>query len=742
MMDEYSSALQQAEKDIAAFSKAPAGVDKQDDTGVGKAIEGIWAYDVSSNHVYWSDPLFDMLGMPRQESPLTMEAVMALVHPDERRGFEKVLQTSLTTGEPFEAEFKMRHRSGEYLAVQFVAKVGLDAEKKPDRISGRMICLSELRQVENSLRKARKELADVRHALDESTILSVTDRYGVITYINDALCRISQYSREELMGETLEIINSGPHPESFFTDMWDTIGSGQIWRGELKHRAKDGTFFWMDTTVVPLLDTRGEPFQFVVVRHETTRQKNSEQEIRELKQDIRQHAVNRTELKNINLAQRSEINQQGQEIREYKETEAELKKSLKREKLTKHLIQLMNRSFDPEIILEIIVRELGVFLDVDRCLVVLYRNETGEAENSRTFAQYCRSEAVQPVKEEEIPPAWKEVMEVGPREEYSSAIFNAPEPKQFPPDIQKYLKRNQVQSVFAVEIKFRRVVFGRLTLHQCRYPYTWTEAEINFLEILATHIGAALYQAKLYQQEKQARQEAEEANRQKSKVLSFVSHDFKNPLDGMKRLIDNLENDNSDILSEKHRELIGYIAEGVHQLRSMVVDILDKSRLAEGKITPVPQWIETGSFTDELKPLFSAMAAQRSIEVSIEIQPELTAIKADPTHLRQILINLLSNAVKYNRINGKAFLRLYKSEDGQSAIIEVQDTGPGIPAEKIPQLFTEYFRGDLSQSNLVEGTGLGLAFIKKLIELHGGRITVESKVGTGSLFRVILPLPR
>ncbi|HEY8272222.1 MAG TPA: GAF domain-containing sensor histidine kinase, partial [Pseudobdellovibrionaceae bacterium] len=356
------------------------------------------------------------------------------------------------------------------------------------------------------------------------------------------------------------------------------------------------------------------------------------------------------------------------------------------------------------------------------------------------FTQYCRFEAVQPVREEELPrEEWTELPKEQQAEEHPLVILNVTSPEKFPTSIKSYLKHNHVQSAFAIEIKYRRVVFGRLVLHQCSYPRIWTGQEISFLEILATHIGAALYQVKLYQQEKQAKQEAEEANRQKSKVLSFVSHDFKNPLASMKRFIDILENDKSDLLSEKHRELIEYIAEGVYQLRNMVMDILDKARLDEGRITPITEWIEVRSFIDELKPMFSSMASQRNIKVSLECQPELTALKADPTHLRQILINLVSNAVKYNRMDGEAFLRLYKSEDGQSAVIEVQDTGLGISEEKIPQLFTEYFRGDLSQSNLVEGTGLGLAFIKKLIELHGGSIVVESEVGVGSTFKVMLP---
>lgn len=459
------------------------------------------------------------------------------------------------------------------------------------------------------------------------------------------------------------------------------------------------------------------------------------------KEDTPQQMVNRTiELENINRAQSQEIGKQGQEINAQKAIAAELKKSLRREKLTKHLIQRMNRSFEPQIILEIIVQELGTFFNVDRCLIILYEKENETDKMLQLFAQYCSSDAISPIGEEEIPNAWKELLPDSPKKEQASIVLNASESKQCLSMSRPVPEKYPVQSAFITEIKYRGVAFGRLVLHQCRVPGTWTENDINFLEVLATHIGAALYQIKLYQQERQAKQEAEKANQQKSKILAFVSHDFKNPLASMKRFIEILENDKSDILSEKHRELIGYISEGVYQLHSLVIDILDKARLAEGKITPMPVWFELHSFIDDLKPMFSAMAAPRNIEVSIDIQADLSAIKADPTHVRQILINLVSNAVKYNRINGKVSVSFYKLETEQSVVIEVQDTGLGIAKEKIPQLFTEYFRSDLSQANQVEGTGLGLAFIKKLIELHGGTISVESELGTGSTFRVLLPL--
>lgn len=720
MTDEYSMALQQAQKDIQIAVSSVSKPEQRSSTEI-EIAEGLWAFDVRNNRIYWSDSLFDMLGIPKQESPLNLESLLAFIHPKDRTDFKKVIQTSLNTNDAFEVECKIRDGLGSYQTIQIVGKIYLDDRDKPTRISGRMTKIPKLRHAKNALEKATKDLADIRHALDESTILSITDRYGIITYINDALCRISQYSQEELLGETLQIINSGYHSQAFFEEIWDQIGHGQIWRGEIRNQAKDGSYFWMATTIVPLLDKEGVPFQYVVVRHDITRQKTSEEKILELSKNVGKQISQQTAaLKSINLAQ-------SQEIEEQKEIEAELKKSLKREKLTKHLIQLMNRSFNPDIILEIIVRELGTFFDVDRCIVILYKNEIEDVEGLRSFAQYCRSETIHPILENEIP--WEEWKKL-PKKYSVSESENILEP---------YLQDNQVKSAFSTEIKYRNIAFGRLVLQQCSHSRAWTEQDIDFLEILATHIGAALYQVKLYQWQKQARQEAEEANRQKSKILSFVAHDFKNPLASMKRFIDLLQNDKDDILSEKHRELVGYIAEGVQQLRNMVMDILDKARLAEGKIHPIPQWIELRSFIDELKPMFNSMASQRNVELSIDIQPALTAVKADPTHLRQILINLISNAEKYNRQSGKAFLRLYKSEDGQSVIIEVQDTGPGIPQEKIPQLFTEYFRLNLSQLNLVEGTGLGLAFIKKLIELHGGSISVESEIGVGSTFTVKLP---
>jgi PAS domain S-box-containing protein len=186
----------------------------------------------------------------------------------------------------------LESRDGCKIAVEFVSNVYRAGDRNVIQCNVRDI--TERKRAEAQQKASFREISDLKAALDEHAIVSMTDVEGRITYVNDKFCAISKYSREELLGQKHRIINSGYHPEGFFHSLWQTVTHGRVWHGEIKNKAKDGSFYWVDVTIVPFLNDQGKPQRYVAIRTDITERKAAGEKIARLNAELEQRVVERT----------------------------------------------------------------------------------------------------------------------------------------------------------------------------------------------------------------------------------------------------------------------------------------------------------------------------------------------------------------------------------------------------------------------------------------------------------------
>ncbi len=446
-----------------------------------------------------------------------------------------------------------------------------------------------------------------------------------------------------------------------------------------------------------------------------------------------------------------------------------LQKQVKQERLLNQVITQIRHTLDLPEILTTAVKEARKFLEVDRLLIYQFvknsavNSDTNEGSGHIIYEAKRTNEipSVLNVKEDEaclihIPQC---------REKYRRGMTFAVE------DIETayssshclydLLKTNHVRAKLVSPILVKGELWGLLIAHQCFTPRQWEDRERKFLAEIGEHLAVAIYQAQLFAQVQQQKNTLEQrviertqelqdamlaaqaASQSKSEFLAAMSHELRTPLTCVIGLSSTLLQwsftHTKDYISiEKQRRYLKTIQESGRHLLELINDILDMSQVEAGKfllnISEFPLNRLCYSVVNSLQE--QARTHQVNLSLDCRIPSEKNLFRADPRRVKQILYNLLGNAIKFTPAQGKVTLSVWR--ENKQVIFQIEDTGIGIPQHQLPLLFEKFQQLERTRQRTYQGTGLGLALTKQLVELHGGSISVDSIVDKGSTFTVHL----
>jgi len=229
-----------------------------------------------------------------------------------------------------------------------------------------------------------------------------------------------------------------------------------------------------------------------------------------------------------------------------------------------------------------------------------------------------------------------------------------------------------------------------------------------------------------------------EANRLKSAFVANMSHELRTPLNSIIGFGELLFHDRVPADSPQHKEFLGDILRSARHLLQLINDILDLAKVESGRLMFRPEPIDLPALVAEVRDVVRGLAAQRSIDVQVDVDPSVRGVELDPARLKQVLYNYLSNAIKFTHPGGRVIVRA-RPEGAARFRIEVEDNGIGLAAADIPRLFVEFQQLDTSTTKRFQGTGLGLAVTRRIVEAQGGTVGVTSAPGVGSTFYAVLP---
>jgi PAS domain S-box-containing protein len=536
-----------------------------------------------------------------------------------------------------------------------------------------------------SQQQASRELAVLKFALDQHAIVAMTDVQGTITYVNEKFCEISQYSKHELLGKNHRILNSGHHPKEFFQQMYHTIANGKVWHDQIKNRAKDGSFYWVDTTIVPTADEEGKPTRYIAIRADISDRKRAEDALKEslAKSETasRELAVQKFALDQHAIVAMTDVKGT---ITYVNEKFCEISQYSKHELLGKNH-RILNSGHHPKEFFQ----EMYSTIAGGNVWRAEIRNRAKDG------SIYWVDTTIVPTLGAEGKPC-----------QYVAIRADVTERKRAEEELAKLHR----------EMETRNLKLEEQTVELQR-----TREELEYRVIMRTEDLA------------KSNETLESSNIELQQFAYIASHDLQSPLRSISGFVQLLKMDYEEKLDDQARDYIRRTVQSIAQMQTLIRDLLAYSRV-DVRSRPFARVPLVDVFHGSVSLLESSIRDAGGQVTS----DELPVVLGDNSQLAQLMQNLIGNGLKYHgtappHVHVSAEPGIKKNE----WIVSVRDNGIGIDPKYFERIFEIFKR--LHDQKEYPGTGIGLAVCRRVVERHGGTIWVESVPGHGSNFRFSIP---
>lgn len=611
----------------------------------------------------------------------------------------------------------------------------------------------------------------------------ITNREGVIEWVNESFCQLTGYSTKEVIGQNPRILNSGLQDPAYYKELWDTILSGNVWRGKIRNRRKDGTIYTEEMTITPVRNEQDTITHFIAIKLDVTENELAERALRESETRFRAFIEGAAVGILIGDPQGRfiESNQAFQSMTGYSADELRNLRMLDiihpgDEKPFDHLYEALFKGersqFNTEI--RLIRNNAQTFwVNISPALV---RNAEGEPvfaimiiedTSDRKWAEEALQQSERRLQQ--ITNAIEQCIYSYNIEKNGSLsnplitpsirLFTGFPPEEHFRNPGLWMERIHPDDLEHVEIKLNPLSAGKdryflvYRVLDRDQNIRWVKDDIVFtrnengvitrMDGILTDISELKKAHSTLEERNQALQEAnlqlKELDRMKSNFLANISHELRTPLNSIIGFAEIMQDGLVGELNGQQLEFTTDIHSSGKHLLKLINNILDLSKIEAGSFRIRPEPFNFNELAEETVDSVRQLFGSKNQQLILNPFHEIPTIVGDRFRLKQVLLNLLSNANKFTPEDGQITLQAEIADD-TTLLVNVIDNGIGIAIADANAVFEEFHQVDSSASREAQGTGLGLPISKRIIEMHGGRIWFESNPGEGCTFSFLLPV--